>query len=179
MHICDLEGNSFYIVSSLNCLPKTLSVLCLNLESSATRMHLWQQTSRFQRQINLITVIGAPQTREFTFLLVNAIPVWTLKLHSSFSAHAGCTALAFKSKPQNSTILHRFMVGVTPVCQKFGVQTCSSDYLWRWERAWWRWESGVLGVSCTVSLYHGLSGVLRVLLPLIESRYSLVLNYSP
>jgi hypothetical protein len=36
------------------------------------------------------------------FLLVNAIPVWALKLHSSFSVHAGCAALAFKIKKMNT-----------------------------------------------------------------------------
>jgi hypothetical protein len=54
---------------------------------------------------------------------------WTLKLHSWYSDHARCAALAFKLKPQNSQVLHTFTLGVTPLCQKkFGVQTRSSDY---------------------------------------------------
>jgi hypothetical protein len=85
-------------------------------------------------------------TCEFTFLLVNAIPVWTLKLHSSFSVHAGCAALAFKSKPQNSTILHRFMVGVTPVCQE---EAWGTDY---------RHVQVIIWVSilfgCTEEIFH-------------------------
>ncbi len=55
---------------------------------------------------------------------------WTLKLHSGYSDHARCAALAFNLYPQDSRILHTFMVGVTPLCKKkFRVQTRSSDYL--------------------------------------------------